>query len=404
MTPRSAVLAAVVSAALAPALAAQDAPGSGKAAFDRRDFATAAALWRAEAAAGSAEASFGLGLLSDLGLGTARDAAKALRWYMEAASDGMPEAEFNVGVMMDAGTGVPRDPVAAAVWYARAAANDHNRGQYNLGLLYESGDGVPRNADLARYWFDRAGATLPAASERRAALVPTTEGERRFVAPDLGAAVPVPAETPRMAELVWSAPPGPQDSRYLVELAQLPEGGETWGSLLLSQSTGGSALATPLPARTARYAWRVSLVNARATHYAASNWQILGAEAAPGRVRGIPEGRVILHVGGSDGSARWLAEEVAGSFWNSGLWVRIEEDRSPAAETGVRYAFAEDATLAASVAEFLPVLSEGDTLLAPDPDAAPGEVHVWLAGGPSAPETPLATRVSVTETAKPKSR
>ena len=124
---------------------AQQAAESGAEAFARSDFAAAAELWRKEAAAGSAQAKFGLGLISDLGLGVPRDAAKALRWYLEAAEDGLSNAQFNVAVMLDAGTGVPRDVRAAAVWYGRAAANGHHRAQYNLGLLYEAGDGVPQN-------------------------------------------------------------------------------------------------------------------------------------------------------------------------------------------------------------------------------------------------------------------
>ena len=172
MKPRTAVGGVLVAAALALPAAAQQAAESGAEAFARSDFAAAAELWRKEAAAGSAQAKFGLGLISDLGLGVPRDAAKALRWYLEAADDGFSNAQFNVAVMLDAGTGVPRDVGAAAVWYGRAAANGHHRAQYNLGLLYEAGEGVPQNPDLARYWLGRAAEVLPAAAERLAKLAP----------------------------------------------------------------------------------------------------------------------------------------------------------------------------------------------------------------------------------------
>ena len=135
----------LIAAALALQATGQAAAETGAEAFATRDFTAAAELWRKEAAAGSARAKFGLGLLSDLGLGVPRDAAKALRWYLEAADEGVSDAQFNVAVMLDAGTGVPRDVGAAAVWYGRAAANGHHRAQYNLGLLYEAGEAVPRN-------------------------------------------------------------------------------------------------------------------------------------------------------------------------------------------------------------------------------------------------------------------
>ena len=153
MKPRTVVGSVLVAAGLALPVAAQRAAESGAEAFARSDFAAAAELWRTEAAAGSAEADFGLGLISDLGLGVPRDAAKAMRWYLEAADDGFSNAQFNVAVMLDAGTGIPRDVGAAAVWYGRAAANGHHRAQYNLGLLYAAGEGVHQNADLARYWL-----------------------------------------------------------------------------------------------------------------------------------------------------------------------------------------------------------------------------------------------------------
>ncbi len=390
-------LTAVMFAALAPALAAEPVADTGKAAFDRRDFRAAAELWSGEAAAGSADARFGLGLLSDLGLGTPRDSAKAMRWYMEAAADGLAEAEFNVGVMLDAGTGVPQDHVAAAVWYSRAAANGHPRGEYNLGILYETGEGVPRNPDLARYWFSRAAETLPAAAERLAKLRPASAGERGLVAPDLAAAVLVPAGNARSAELSWSAPPGAVDARYQVELARLPRGTETWGSLILDEPTEGSALVTPVPAGHGQYAWRVSSVDRGTSSYAASPWQSLGAEATAGRPPVSPAGRVSLHVGAADIPAQWLARELAVSFSDAGLWVRVETEQSPARTTTVRYAFVQDVGLAASVAEFLPVLNADDTALSPDLEAAPGEVNVWLVGGPSKPEAEPNAGVTVSE-------
>ena len=229
MKLRTAVGGVLAAAALALPVAAQQAAESGAEAFDRSDFAAAAELWRKEAAAGSAEAKFGLGLISDLGLGVPRDAAKAMRWYLEAADDGLSNAQFNVAVMLDAGTGVPRDVGAAAVWYGRAAANGHHRAQYNLGLLYAAGEGVPQNPDLARYWLGRAAEALPAAAERLAKLAPARSDQRTFTAPGILVGAVVTNGSARRAEMVWSAPPGPPGAQFLLEVARLPAGGRDFG-------------------------------------------------------------------------------------------------------------------------------------------------------------------------------
>ena len=275
MKPRTAVGGVLVAAALALPVAAQQAAESGAEAFDRGEFAAAAELWREEAAAGSAEAKFGLGLISDLGLGAPRDAAKALRWYLEAADDGFVAAQFNVAVMLDAGTGVPRDVVAAAVWYGRAAANGHHRAQYNLGLLYAAGEGVPENADLARYWLSRTAKVLPAAAERLATLAPAKSNQRTFTAPSILAGAVVTNGNAQQAEMVWSAPPGPPGALFLLEVARLPAGDETSGTIVASALTEASAHIAQLPVQFATYAWRVSLVDTSEARYAAGPWRQL---------------------------------------------------------------------------------------------------------------------------------
>ncbi|HEU0222075.1 MAG TPA: tetratricopeptide repeat protein [Paracoccaceae bacterium] len=372
--------AAALAQAWAAALALAE---SGAEAFARNDFAAAAELWRQEAAAGSAQAKFGLGLISDLGLGVPRDAAKAMRWYLEAAEDGYGNAQFNVAVMLDAGTGVPRSLPAAAVWYARAAANGHHRAQYNLGLLYAGGEGLPQNADLARYWLGRAGEALPAAREHLGVLAPAKEGQRVFAAPVVLAGALVGAGEARKAELVWSAPPGPPAAQFLLEIVRLPGPGERTGTVVQALATRASAHMVPLSA-PGLYAWRVSLVDPAAARYAARPWQHLSGTAGTA-APALPEGRVTLLVQAEDALAAYLARELAESFAEAGLWVRIEPARDRASVTSVRYAFRDDADLAARVAEFLPVLGAEDALLSPEIAAAPGEIVVRLVGGPREP-------------------
>jgi len=375
---RAAIAGLVLAAAISQPAAAQPAE-TGAEALDRRDFARAAELWRAEAAAGSAEAKFALGQLNDLGLGTPRDEAKALRWYLEAAEAGLPEAQFNVAVMMDAGTGVPRDLAAAAVWYAHAAAQGHPRAAYNLGLLYEGGEGVPHNPDLARFWLARAAETLPAAAERLAALPPTAAGDRRLEAPAALATSLVAGGDERTGALVWSAAPGPAGAHFLVEIAELPTGPETWGPLLVTETTEAPLVIASLSGPEAPYAWRVVTIDPSTRRYAAADWQPLSGSADTG----LPHGRVTIRIGAHDAAAKRFAQELAVGFFRARLWARIALDAAPAPVTDVRYSFAEDARLAGDIAGFLPQLTSTDAAFAPDLDAAPGEIVVRLVGGPA---------------------
>ena len=217
-------------------------------------------------------------------------------------------------------------------------------GEYNIGLLYESGEGVQRNPDLARFWLGRAAEALPAAAERLAALGPARPEERRLAPPELLAAGIVGDGDGDRAELVWSAGPGPPDARFLVELARLPAGNETWGAILVSRSTEASALAERLRHEDADYAWRVTLRGRAGGHYAASPWQLVGNAARPDAPAGLPEGRITLRVAPDDAPAHRLARELTASFWDAGLWVRVLPDGDASTESGVRYGFAEDAT------------------------------------------------------------
>lgn len=364
---------------------AQPAAESGAEAFARNDFAAAARHWRAEAAAGSSEAKFGLGLLNDLGLGMTRDPSQALRWYVEAAREGLPEAEFNVGVMLDAGTGITRDTAAAAVWYARAAANGHKRAAYNLAQLYLRAEGVPRNADFARYWLGRAD-TLPASRELLGPLRPPLASERRLTAPEPAGAAVVPDGPGSRAELVWSAPPAPAGARYLVEIARLPVGDARSGQAVLTETTDASAVSVRLPRGDGRLIWRVSAIDGAEGHYATKGWQPAGGTLDPGERDAIPRGHVTLKLAAGDGSARTLANELARSFALADLWVSLEEEPRPAGESAVTFAYMEDADLAARVAKALPAVDTITARLAPDPAAAPRSISAWLVGGPREPE------------------
>jgi hypothetical protein len=377
-------LAAVIILLIAPATASSE---SGNEAFARQDYAAAVDLWRTEAADGSAEAKFGLGLIYDLGLGVPRHSAAALRWYLEAAGDGFADAQFNAAVMFDTGTGAPRDPAAAATWYARAAANGHARAQYNLAMLYENGIGVPSSHDLARAWYEAAGSTLAAAADRLAQLSPPEEQARRGPPPHpvIGAVVG-PLDEPR-AELVWTADAG-RDG-FQVQVARRPAGAaaSTPGrdDLVLSQDVERTAVAIDLPVMEAGLLWRVGHIGGAGAAVAWSPWQelsrkaviddpLLAAETAPRRLT--------IYVNAGDNHARIFAEELSGDYSRGGVDVMVKDAARPASATTVEYRYGSDAAFAAAVAAFLPTLGPDSALQASGLGTPPGEVTLRLVGGP----------------------
>ena len=371
---------AAVLAVAAAAVQAQEATDTGSAAFERKDFAAAARLWRDEAADGSADAMLGLGLLSDLGLGLARDPATALRWYLGAADRGLSEAQFNVGVMLDSGIGASSEPLGAAVWYARAAANGNFRAQYNLGLLYQAGSGVPRNADLARYWFGRAEGSLTAARERLADLEPIAPDDRVMASPVLSAGALVETGGRRSAELVWTAPPGPTGSHFYLEIAAAAQD-DGIGRIVHSELTDASAADVRLDG-DGPFLWRVSRIDAGNADIAASAWVQLGIGAPGSDPVPLPEGRVILTYGNGDRAAERFAQDLVSSFAAEGIWATVAQEDDRIDRSAVSYSYDEDATLARSIADFLPALTADDAARTDRTGALPGLVEVRLAGGP----------------------
>lgn len=382
---RSATIAAVLVVLAFPKTAWSE---SGNEAFARQDYAVAAELWRAEAAEGSAEAKFGLGLIHDLGLGAPRSSATALQWYLEAAGDGFADAQFNVAVMFDAGTGVPRDPATATAWYARAAANGHARAQYNLAMLYEGGVGVPRNDDLARAWYEAASPVLAAAADRLARLPPLTrQGSEGSPPQPVTGAIVGPSDAPR-AELVWTAPAG--SSAFRVEVARRPAeaaadapGGD---DILVSQDAERSAVVLDLPAGEASLLWRVGRDGDPPSAW--SPWQELSREPVIDDLlpaAQAPSSRVTIYVNESDQLARSFAEELSAAFARGDVEVTIRDAVRPASATTVEYRHLSDAAFAASVAELLPVLRFDSAVQVSTSDIAPGEVTIRLVGGPRPP-------------------
>ena len=94
-----------------------------KAAYSRKDYATAVSLYRLAATQGDAEAQYNLGLMYDKGQGVVQDHKEAVKWYRLAAAQGDAKAQNNLGVMYDLGQGVIQNYVRAHMWFNLSASN-----------------------------------------------------------------------------------------------------------------------------------------------------------------------------------------------------------------------------------------------------------------------------------------
>lgn len=121
---------------------------SGWQAYQRGDYAEAAAAWTPLAEAGDAAAQYNLGVLYDEGRGVSRDRAQALLWWQKAAAQEHRLAQHNIALTLlesDSGADLER----AVDWLKRAAAGGFARSQYSLAKLYATGHGVTLDDDKA---------------------------------------------------------------------------------------------------------------------------------------------------------------------------------------------------------------------------------------------------------------
>lgn len=175
-----------------PAMADLDA---GWAAYQRGDYAAAAAIWRPLAEAGDPVAQFNLGFLHHRGEGVPQDYVAAAHWWTNAANQGAIKAQLNLGlayfngegveqdneqarywIELAANAGFPRaqyvlgkmylyadelgfgepDEIKAFEWIYKAAEGGVYRAQYNLGKLYRDGRGITADDERSAYWFLQA--------------------------------------------------------------------------------------------------------------------------------------------------------------------------------------------------------------------------------------------------------
>lgn len=108
-------------------------------AWERGDYAEAAALFRPLAERGFVEAQYLLAVMHEEGLGTDRNQAEAAKWYLIAASHGHADARYRLGIMCAEGRGIPQNHADAAQWLRTAAGQGHPDAQQCFGGLYASG-------------------------------------------------------------------------------------------------------------------------------------------------------------------------------------------------------------------------------------------------------------------------
>ena len=101
----------------------------GVAAYERKDYVTAAKLMHVSAAQGHADAHYNLGRMYDKGQGVTQDYKEAVKWYRLSADQGNADAQFNLGIMYENGQGVEEDYVRAHMWFNIAASSGDNGAQ-----------------------------------------------------------------------------------------------------------------------------------------------------------------------------------------------------------------------------------------------------------------------------------
>ncbi len=131
--------------------------GSGIAAFEARDFTTAARLLGPLADAGNPEAQYRMAIVMQNGLGTVRNELQSFGYMKAAAEAGLGLAQHGLGFMYMQGECVDQDPKKAIAWFEKAAEQGLQGAMTTIGMMYREGNGVARDEEKAREWFRKAG-------------------------------------------------------------------------------------------------------------------------------------------------------------------------------------------------------------------------------------------------------
>ena len=158
-------------------------------AYSATDYETALSEWQDLAAAGDADACYGMGLLYGNGFGVDMNDELALKHYLIAAEKGHSEAQYSLGIMHQNGWGVPINEEEGIKWYLLAADKGVVGAQLALGRVYAMDFSEKFDAVEAYKWFGLAEASgdLDAKSKReffasRMSADQFSEADRRVAA------------------------------------------------------------------------------------------------------------------------------------------------------------------------------------------------------------------------------
>lgn len=127
-----------------------------RAAFERGDYASAAALFRSLAEQGRAAAQVMLGTMYDEGRGVPQDHVEAVNWYRKAAEQENALAQRFLGLAYASGEGVPQDYAEAVKWWRKAAEQGDAGAQTLLGAAYNDGEHISKDPAEAAKWYRMA--------------------------------------------------------------------------------------------------------------------------------------------------------------------------------------------------------------------------------------------------------
>lgn len=126
------------------------------AAYDRKDYTAAMALYRKLADRSDPNAQFEIGSMYQDGLGVPQDYAQARAWYEKSAQQGDDRALWNIGWMYELGKSVDRNFAEALHWYEKAADRGRAKFQYQVGKIYLSGRQTAKDCKAGMAWLLKA--------------------------------------------------------------------------------------------------------------------------------------------------------------------------------------------------------------------------------------------------------
>ncbi|MBP6863535.1 MAG: sel1 repeat family protein [Neisseriaceae bacterium] len=130
---------------LSAPLWAQDVYEQGYAAYQKRDYQSAKALYEQAAKAGDGKAMNSLGTLYELGQGVPVNYGQALRWYEQAQEAGSVAATGNLGALHERGLGTPKNYFYAITYYFMGLNQGDAKSMNNLGVMAGTDEVLPFN-------------------------------------------------------------------------------------------------------------------------------------------------------------------------------------------------------------------------------------------------------------------